>query len=82
MTEENSTIVDDLESMIDQDSDDEDLNSEDKELRKEILRNFMASARNEVKRSGKHTNMKMITSEDQHLLISRNTTPIGTPIGW
>ena len=45
MNQEDATEVSDCKSLEDYDSDDDDLNSEDKQLRREILRNFIASTK-------------------------------------
>ena len=64
-------------SELDYDSEDEDLTKEDKELRREILRNFMANTKNNMQSTGKYTNMRMtLPGEDSSKISNRESTPI------
>ena len=48
------------------DEDDDEMTFEDKALRKEILRNFIANNRISIRNLGKHTSMKMTLPEEEH----------------
>ena len=66
-------------SELDYDSEDEDLTKEDKHLRREILRNFMANTKNNMQSTGKYTNMRMtLPGEDSSKISNRESTPVET----
>ena len=69
----------DDDSELDYDSEDEDLTKEDKQLRREILRNFMANTKNNMQSTGKYTNMRMtLPGEDSSKISNRESTPVET----
>ena len=78
---DNQEMTDDSgdDSELDYDSEDEDLTKEDKQLRREILRNFMANTKNNMQSTGKYTNMRMtLPGEDSSKISNRESTPVET----
>ena len=78
---DNQEMTDDSgdDSELDYDSEDEDLTKEDKQLRREILRNFMANTKNNMQSTGRYTNMRMtLPGEDSSKISNRESTPVET----
>ena len=73
---ENQTEVSEDEPFIDNDSEDEDLTFEDKELRREILKTFMANSKMTKSKTGKFTNMRMTLPEEEY----QKARPISRPV--
>ena len=77
---ENLTEVSEGETCKDNETVDDDLNSEDRELQHEILKNFMANSKVNQQVSGKFTNMRMTLPEEaiKSNYMSQAVTPVET----
>ena len=73
---QNLTEESDQDSDLEYDSEDEDLTREDKRLRKEILKNFIAGSKANKQSTGRYTNMRMtLPQEDQRYSQKEIFTP-------
>ena len=81
INQDGATEVSDCQSKQDYDSEDDDLNTEDRRLRREILRNFIASTKVTKQSTGRFTTMQMTFPEekrDYNRMSRRGYTPVDT----